>query len=60
MIAWIQGHMEMVVAILFALLSVSEVLALMPNVKANGIFQLVVGGLKKLYEFAKGKEKPAA
>jgi hypothetical protein len=44
MIVWIQGHMEMVVAI----------------VKANSIFQLVVGALKKMYELAKGKEKPAA
>ena len=34
--------------VLLALLAVSEVLAVMPSVKANSIFQLVVDVLKKL------------
>lgn len=36
--------------ILVALLAVSEVLAIIPSVKANSIFQLVISGLKKLKE----------
>jgi len=35
-------------AIIVALLAVSEVLALIPKVKANSVFQLVVGLLKGL------------
>lgn len=34
--------------LLAALLAVSEVLALIPGIKANSIFQLVVNGLKSM------------
>jgi len=34
--------------ILCALLAVSEALSLIPALKSNGIFQLVIGVLKKL------------
>lgn len=34
--------------ILGALFALSEVLALIPNIKANSIFQLVVNGIKTL------------
>jgi len=40
------------VEILFGLLSLSEILALIPSVKSNSIFELVVNILKK----AAGKE----
>jgi hypothetical protein len=43
--AFIQEHY---VAILIALLSVSEVLALIPALKANSIFQLIIGIIKSL------------
>jgi len=36
--------------ILVALLALSEVLALIPSVKANSVFQLVWNGLKKVKE----------
>lgn len=39
-------------AILAALLAISEVLALVPGIKANGIFDAIVKGLK----FAKGEQ----
>lgn len=42
---FIQEHY---VAIIVALLAVSEVLALIPGIKANSIFQLVVNLLKGL------------
>lgn len=38
----------MIVIVLGALLAVSEVLALIPGLKANSIFQLVVNILKSL------------
>lgn len=38
-------HIELILAVL---LGVSEALALIPQVKANGIFDLVLGTLKKL------------
>ena len=37
-------------AILIFLLALSEVLAIVPSIKANSIFQLVVAGLKKVKE----------
>ena len=37
-------------AILVFLLALSELLAIVPGVKANSIFQLVVAGLKKVKE----------
>lgn len=47
------------VMILSALLAVSEVLGLIPQLKANSIFQLVVSGIKALYGFvSKPKELP--
>lgn len=39
---------NLVMIILGALLSVSELLALIPSVKANSIFQAVVNGIKSL------------
>lgn len=46
--------MEVILAnkevILVLLISISEVLALIPSVKSNSIFELVVAGLKKLKE----------
>jgi len=39
---------ELFAAILIALLAVSEVLAFIPSVKANSIFQVIVEILKKL------------
>lgn len=36
------------VVIISALLAISELLALVPSVKSNSIFQLVVGALKKV------------
>lgn len=57
MITWITSHWDLVAALLFVLLSISEALALNPKIKANSIFQLVFGGLKKLYELAKGKSE---
>jgi len=39
---------ELFTAILIALLAVSEVLAFIPSVKANSIFQAIVEILKKL------------
>ncbi len=39
---------EIVILVLTVLLGVSESLALIPNIKANSIFQLVVGILKAL------------
>lgn len=46
--------LEVIVAnkevILIALLAISEVLALIPALKSNSIFQLVVAGLKKVKE----------
>lgn len=38
-------HVELILAVLLGL---SEALALIPQVKANGIFDLVLGILKKL------------
>ena len=42
---FIQAHY---VQILLALLAISEVLASVPSIKANSIFQLIVGILKSL------------
>ena len=44
-------------AIIIFLLALSEVLALIPSVKSNSVFQLVVNGLKKVKELLK-KEEP--
>jgi len=43
------------VVILAALLALSELLGLIPAVKANSVFGLVTGGLKKLLELVKPK-----
>lgn len=47
--------MENKEVILIALLAVSELLALIPSIKANSIFQLIVGGLKKIKELVSKK-----
>lgn len=51
--------MEVIIAnkevILVFLLALSEVLALVPGIKANSIFQLVVNTLEKVKEFIKPK-----
>lgn len=44
-IAWLQANSTMVFGVLWG---VSEVLALIPGVKANSVFQLVVGALAML------------
>jgi len=51
-----QFIMDNKVVILMALLAVSEVLALIPGIKANSIFQLVFNLLKGLV----GKSEPKA
>lgn len=43
--AWLQQNLVMVLSVLLGL---SEVLALIPVVKANSVFQLVLGLLKSL------------
>jgi hypothetical protein len=52
--------MDVIVAnkevILVFLLALSELLALVPAVKANSVFQLVVNTLKKIKEFLAKKE----
>ena len=42
--------------ILACLLAVSELLALIPSVKSNSVFQLVVNGLKKIQEIITPKQ----
>lgn len=44
MLSWLSSHSIEIFAVLF---SVSEMLALIPAVKANSIFELVYGWLKK-------------
>ena len=50
------GFMDIILAhkteILAVLLAVSELLAAIPAVKSNSVFQLVFGVLKKIKEFA--------
>ena len=41
---------EFWLAVVIALLAVSEALSFVPSIKANGIFQAVVGVLKKIKE----------
>lgn len=41
------GH-DMLVALLGVLLAISEALALIPGLKSNSIFMLIVNGLKAL------------
>ena len=52
MIEFIIAHSEV---ILVALLALSELLALVPVVKANSVFQLIVNGLKKAKELTAPK-----
>lgn len=49
--------MDKLTIVILALLAISEVLAFIPSVKANSIFQLIVNGLNLL---AGKKEPPAA
>lgn len=42
---------EVIAIVLAALLAVSEALALIPGIKANSIFQLIVGFLAKAKDF---------
>lgn len=53
MLELIQHH---AVVILAALLAVSEALALIPSVKSNSVFTLIVNGVKKIASLI----KPAA
>ncbi len=57
MIVFIQAH---AVAILGALLAISEALAYIPAVKANSIFQLVQNGIKKLFDALSNPPAPPA
>jgi hypothetical protein len=45
------------IAVLAALLALSEALAFIPGVKANSIFQAVVNGMKSLLGFLKPKSE---
>lgn len=47
--------MEILVAVLGALLAISEALAFIPGVKANGIFQAIFNGLKKIKDMVSKK-----
>jgi hypothetical protein len=38
-------------AVLSALLAISEALSLIPQIQANGVFQAVVNGLKMIKDF---------
>lgn len=49
--------MEIALIIVSACLALSEVLALLPNVKSNSIFELVVNVLKKAKDFLTTKPK---
>lgn len=51
---FIQNNAVVILAALFAL---SELLGLVPSIKASSVFQLIVGGLKKLQELV---SKPKA
>lgn len=44
MLAWIIAHKTIEVSIMFLL---SEALALIPSLKANSVFQLIVGAIQK-------------
>lgn len=53
---FLQAHgIDLSVAILAALLAISEALAFIPGVKANSVFQAVVNGAKGLLGFLKPK-----
>ena len=43
--------MVIALAVVAALLAISEALSLIPSVKANGIFQVIVNGLKAVNDF---------
>lgn len=43
--AWVLANWSLIVSVLFGL---SEVLALIPGIKANSVFQLVLNSLKGL------------
>jgi len=58
MIVWIQNNSAFIIALLFAMLTLSEALALIPSIQSNSIFQLVVKALKFVYNLVKPKEKP--
>jgi hypothetical protein len=53
MLAWMQTNWPVIVSVLLGL---SEVLALIPGIKANSVFQLIVNGLKAI---APKSEPPA-
>jgi hypothetical protein len=46
---------ENILIILGALLALSEVLALIPGIKSNSVFQLIVNIVKKVKEFLSPK-----
>lgn len=46
-IAFVMGNLPMIFAVLFL---VSELLSFIPAVKANGVFQLLFGWIKKGHE----------
>ena len=56
-IQWLLDHK---VEVLLALLALSEVLALVPAIKANSVFQLVWGWLKGIKEKLLPPAPPAA
>ena len=53
---WLKSNWGMIAAILFL---VSELLAQIPSIKANSVFQLIFGFLKKEKEGAEKQPTPA-
>ena len=49
----IENKEVIIISLLSILLSISELLALHPKIKANSLFQLVWSGLKKVKELLK-------
>ncbi len=47
------GAVEITLAVIAALLAISEALSFIPAVKSNGVFQAVAGGLRSLRAFLK-------
>lgn len=54
MLVWIQANIELILAVALGL---SEVLGMIPVVKSNSIFQLIVNGLKAVAGIFKPADK---
>jgi hypothetical protein len=51
--------MTIVAVILGSLLSLSEILSLIPGIKSNGIFQLIVNSIRSIKDALFPKKDPA-